>query len=54
MPEQFKFERIGSVEIPDYNEYVVLSNKRRVKKDKETGKILNPKAAGRQTCPISW
>lgn len=38
-------ELIAKVEIPDYNEYVVLAQKRRVKKDK-TGKVLNPRAAG--------
>jgi hypothetical protein len=36
---------LAKIEIPEYNEYVVMSQKRRTKKDKN-GKILNPRAAG--------
>ena len=38
-------EEIAVVEIPEFNEYVVLAQKRRVKKDKD-GKVLNPRSAG--------
>ncbi len=38
-------ETIAEITIPEFNEYVVLSNKRRTKKD-SSGKILNPKSAG--------
>jgi hypothetical protein len=38
-------EQVAVVEIPEFNDYVVMSQKRRVKKDK-TGKILNPRSAG--------
>lgn len=37
---------ISIVTIPKYNEYVVLSERRRAKVDKITGKILNPRSAG--------
>jgi hypothetical protein len=38
-------EEVLRVEILDFNEYVVMSKKRKAKKDKN-GKITNPRAAG--------
>lgn len=39
-------EIVDIIEISDYNEHVVISQRRRAKIDKKTGKLLNPRSVG--------